>query len=120
MLKLAERVHANGQKVVLTGEGADEWLVGYPWYKASKLLGFLDVVPGLKLSEWARRAYLRLNKVPHFPPEWRQRVEASLGGGNAWIDSYGMLAISKLRFYSEEMREVMENTHPWRDLEISP
>ena len=81
LLKLAERVHANGQKVVLTGEGADEWLVGYPWYKASKLLGFLDVVPGLKLSELARRAYLRLNKVPHFPPEWRRRVEDSVGGG---------------------------------------
>src|SRR5213076_2884788 len=76
LLKLAERVHANGQKVVLTGEGADEWLVGYPWYKASKLLGFLDVVPGLKLSELARRAYLRVNNVPHFPPEWRERVEA--------------------------------------------
>ena len=42
LLKLAERVHANGQKVVLTGEGADEWLVGYPWYKAAKLFGFLD------------------------------------------------------------------------------
>jgi asparagine synthase (glutamine-hydrolysing) len=55
LLKLAERVHANGQKVVLTGEGADEWLVGYPWYKAARLMGFLDVVPGLKLSELARR-----------------------------------------------------------------
>jgi asparagine synthase (glutamine-hydrolysing) len=116
LLKLAERVHANGQKVVLTGEGADEWLVGYPWYKASKLLGFLDVVPGLKLSELARRAYLRMNKIPHFPPEWRQRVETSLGGGNAWIDSYGMLAISKLRFYSEEMRAVMNDSHPWGEL----
>ena len=116
LLKLAERVHANGQKVVLTGEGADEWLVGYPWYKASKLLGFLDVVPGLNLSDWARRGYLRLNKVPHFPPEWRRRVEASIGGTNAWIDSYGMLAISKLRFYSEQMREVMNDSHPWGEL----
>ncbi len=34
LLQLAKRVHASGQKVVLTGEGADEWLVGYPWYKA--------------------------------------------------------------------------------------
>jgi asparagine synthase (glutamine-hydrolysing) len=116
LLKLAERVHANGQKVVLTGEGADEWLVGYPWYKASKLLGFLDVMPGLKLSQLARRAYLRANKVPHFPPEWRQRVEDTIGGGNAWIDSYGMIAISKLRFYSEEMREVMNESHPWGEL----
>ena len=30
LLMLAKRVHANGQKVVLTGEGADEWLAGYP------------------------------------------------------------------------------------------
>ncbi len=116
LLKLAQRVHANGQKVVLTGEGADEWLVGYPWYKAAKLMGFLDVVPGLKLSELARRCYLRLNKVPHFSPEWRERVESSVGGPNAWIDSYGLLAISKLRFYSEEMRKIMNDSHPWGEL----
>src|SRR5215831_11449622 len=30
LLQLARRVHQCGQKVVLTGEGADEWLVGYP------------------------------------------------------------------------------------------
>ncbi len=101
LLQLAGRVHGCGQKVVLTGEGADEWLVGYPWYKAAKLVGYLDAVPGLPLSSLARRAYLRLNKVPHFPPEWRQQVEESIGGPNAWIDSYGLLAISKLRFYGE-------------------
>ena len=116
LLKLAERVHTNGQKVVLTGEGADEWLVGYPWYKAAKLFGFLDVVPGLNLSFWAKSGYLRLNKVPHFSREWRERVEASVGGPNAWIDSYGLLAISKLRFYSEQMREVMNDSHPWGEL----
>jgi len=116
LLKLAERVHTNGQKVVLTGEGADEWLVGYPWYKAAKLIGYLDAVPGLPLSNFARSCYLRLNKVPHFPLEWRRRVEASLGGKNAWIDSYGLLAISKLRFYSAEMREIMNDSHPWGEL----
>ena len=39
-------------------------------------------------------------------------MEDSIGGGNAWIDSYGMLALSKLRFYSEPMREVMNDSHP--------
>lgn len=116
LLKLAERVHQNGQKVVLTGEGADEWLVGYPWYKAAKLMNALDVLPGVNLSDWARRGYLRMNKVPHFPASWRAQVEASIGGPNAWIDSYGLLAISKLRFYSEEMREVMNDSHPWGEL----
>jgi asparagine synthase (glutamine-hydrolysing) len=43
-------------------------------------------------------------------------VETSIGGTNAWIDSYGMLAISKLRFYSEQMREVMHDSHPWGEL----
>ncbi len=116
LLKLAERVHANGQKVVLTGEGADEWLVGYPWYKAAKLFRYLDAIPGLPLSDAARRAFLRLNKVPHFPPPWRQRVEESIGGSNAWLDAYGLLAISKLRFYSESMREMLSGSHAWGEL----
>jgi asparagine synthase (glutamine-hydrolysing) len=118
LLQLAGRVHANGQKVVLTGEGADEWLVGYPWYKAHKLISYLDAVPGLRLSGMARRAYLRAAKVPHFPETWRQEVENSVGGNNAWIDSYGLLAISKLRFYGEPMREVLAKHNAWLDLDF--
>src|SRR6478735_10985519 len=66
LLKLAQRVHENGQKVVLTGEGADEWLVGYPWYKIAKALSYLDLIPGLRLSEVVRRGFLRMNKVPQY------------------------------------------------------
>src|SRR5204862_6661173 len=102
-----------GQKVVLTGEGADEWLVGYPWYKAAKILGFLDILPGVRLSDKARRAFLRLNNVPQFPPEMRSRTEETIGGPNAWIDSYGLLALSKLRFYGEPLRKVMEDAKQW-------
>src|SRR3954467_6240927 len=116
LLQLSGRVHSCGQKVVLTGEGADEWLVGYPWYKAAKLMGYLDLIPGLGLSDFARNSYLRLNKVPHFPKAWRREVESSVGGQNAWIDAYGMLAISKLRFYSDEMHEAIGKTNPWTEL----
>ena len=118
LLLLARRVHACGQKVVLTGEGADEWLVGYPWYKIAKAMEYLDVVPGLRLSDRARRAYLRLNHVPQYPPESRRRVEDAVGGPNAWIDSYGLLGLSKLRFYAEPMQEVREQTHPWAGLDF--
>jgi asparagine synthase (glutamine-hydrolysing) len=116
LLQLAGRVHANGQKVVLTGEGADEWLIGYPWYKAAKALGMLDLVPGLHLSDRARRAYLRLNRVPQFPAEMRRRAETAIGGPNAWIDAYGLLGLSKLRFYAPPMREVLERSNPWGEL----
>ena len=118
LLQLAGRVHACGQKVVLTGEGADEWLIGYPWYKAAKVLEFLDVVPGLRLSDLARRAYLRLNRVPQFPREVRSRTEQAIGGPNAWIDAYGVLALSKLRFYAPPMREVLERANPWSELQL--
>lgn len=118
LLQLSGRVHSCGQKVVLTGEGADEWLVGYPWYKAAKLMGYLDLMPGVKLSNLARNAYLRANKVPHFPNAWRRQVESSVGGPNAWIDAYGLLAISKLRFYSESMREMAAQTNPWTELDF--
>jgi asparagine synthase (glutamine-hydrolysing) len=118
LLLLAQRVHGCGQKVVLTGEGADEWLIGYPWYKAAKLFGFLDLLPGLPLSDRMRRAYLRLHHVPQYPAEFRRGVEESIGGPNAWIDPYGVLGISKLRFYAASMREVLEKTNPWADLQM--
>lgn len=116
LLQLARKVHACGQKVVLTGEGADEWLIGYPWYKAHKILSYLDAIPGLRISEWARRKYLKSQNVPHYPPEWRRQVEASIGGANAWVDSYGLLALTKLRFYGAPMREVQASTNPWTEL----
>ena len=119
LLMLAQRVNACGQKVVLTGEGADEWLIGYPWYKAAKLLGFLDIVPGMRLSDLARRAYLRLHRIPQFPREMRGRTEDSIGGPNAWIDAYGLLALSKLRFYAPPMRKILEETNPWSELQLN-
>ena len=118
LLKLAAKVHECGQKVVLTGEGSDEWLIGYPWYKAAKVISYLDILPGLRISDLARRSYLRLNNVPQYPREFRQRIEETVGGPNAWIDSYGLLGLSKLRFYSESMHQVREQANPWADLQM--
>lgn len=52
MLRLASVVHENGFKVVLTGEGADEALAGYPWFKLQKLAGSRFA----GMSEWFGRA----------------------------------------------------------------
>ena len=118
LLRLASKVHSCDQKVVLTGEGADEWMAGYPWYKTSKALGFLDMIPGLRLSDWALNAYLSLHKVPQYSVANRRETQALVGGPNAWIDFYGLIRISKLRFYSRDMRVVMEKHHPWADLQM--
>jgi asparagine synthase (glutamine-hydrolysing) len=116
LLLLAQEVHAQGYKVALTGEGADEWLAGYPWFKSHKLLGYLDVVPGLRLSQLARRAYLRLTGSPRFPWALARRVYDAVGGPNAWLDVYGLMSLSKLRFYSRRMHEEVGDHLPYADL----
>lgn len=81
MLQLARRVHANSQKVVLTGEGANECLAGYPWYKMSQALGMLNLVPWLHLGDRARRAHLNLNHFPQFPAAMLRHLGWSLAPG---------------------------------------
>lgn len=119
LLLLAEKVHADGYKTALTGEGADEWLAGYPWYKSDRLLSFLDVVPGVRLSQAARRMFLRLHGAPLFPAEIVRRIHETLGGHNAWLDIYGLMGISKLRLYSDDMRQVMLEHNPYDDLQLN-
>jgi asparagine synthase (glutamine-hydrolysing) len=119
LLMLARAVHRDGYKVALTGEGADEWLAGYSWYKIHRLLNCLDVIPGLQLSQYARRAYLRLTGAPKFPWDMVRKVEASIGGPNAWLNLYGLFGSQKLRFFSQAMWEQVGDHVPYADLELN-
>jgi asparagine synthase (glutamine-hydrolysing) len=117
LLLLARQVHAQGYKVAQTGEGSDEWLAGYPWYKTHRLLGLLDFIPGLPLSQLARRAYLRLVGAPRFAWSLARRVQRTNGGRNAWTDIYGLMSLSKLLFFSAAMHEALDDHLPYEDLE---
>jgi asparagine synthase (glutamine-hydrolysing) len=119
LLMLARDVNASGYKVALTGEGADEWLAGYPWYKVHRLLSMLDIIPGLRLSQLSRRAYLRLTGAPRFPWALAQRLHKATGGHNAWLDIYGLMSMSKLRFYSRQMHEMLGEHLPYADLNLN-
>ncbi|MCA1686706.1 MAG: asparagine synthase (glutamine-hydrolyzing), partial [Planctomycetia bacterium] len=46
LMKLAAAVHGQGYKVALTGEGADEALAGYVWYKTQKIRDSVNGVVG--------------------------------------------------------------------------
>src|SRR5271154_6349811 len=53
LMRLASAVHAQGYKVVLTGEGADEALAGYAWFKSQKVrdaISWGPVAPALKAA----------------------------------------------------------------------
>jgi asparagine synthase (glutamine-hydrolysing) len=116
LLLLAREVHNQGYKVALTGEGADEWLAGYPWHKVNRALGYLDVL-GVPLSQWLRRGLARLGG-PSFSLETMKRGQQAVGGHNGWMDIYGLMSLSKLRFFSPWMREQIKDHVPYEDLEL--
>lgn len=119
LLMLAKEVHRLGYKVALTGEGADEWLAGYPWYRVHKALGWLDVVPGLKLSQLARRSFLRYSGLPQFAWDYVRKVQEFVGGHNPWLDIYGLMSLSKLRFFSKDMLDRVVERIPYADLGLN-
>ena len=119
LLLLAQQVHASGFKVALTGEGSDEWLAGYPWYKVHKLLGWLDVIPGVPLSMSARRLFLKLSGAPLFPKAMVARALQAVAGPNPWLDIYGLVSIAKLRFFSPALRQTMAEDLPYADLGLN-
>jgi asparagine synthase (glutamine-hydrolysing) len=116
LLMLAREVHSRGYKVALTGEGADEWLAGYPWHKINWLLSRLDLIPGLPLSQLSRRAFVRLTGAPTFSWKYLRRAQAAVGGHNGWLDIYGLMSMSKLRFFTPSMLEVAQDRTPYEDL----
>jgi asparagine synthase (glutamine-hydrolysing) len=117
LLLLAKSVHQHNYKVALTGEGSDEWLAGYSWYKVHKLLGLFDVIPGLSLSRVFRRATLLLMGAPKGSADYVRTIRDSLGHHSAFQDIYTLMGLSRLRFFSKATLEFLADHNPYLDLE---
>jgi asparagine synthase (glutamine-hydrolysing) len=116
LMHLARAVHSRGYKVALTGEGADEWLAGYPWFKLHKLAAPLGDWLGTRL----RRLATTLTGQPAFPLEQVRRTQAAVGGHNGWVDCYGLMSLNKLRFFAGDLRAVGVGRIAFEDLELNP
>lgn len=119
MLTLAREVHRRGFKVALTGEGSDEFLAGYPWFKAHRLLEMVNIVPALRLSQRLRRLVLRGSGMPVFPWSIVDRCEAATGGYGPWLDVYGMMSLSRLLMYSESMKAAVGDAVAYEELGLN-
>jgi len=118
LMVLARSVRDNGFKVALTGEGADETMAGYSWFKIFKALSQLDIF-GLPVSMGLRQLALRLTGQPRYPKELIRRTEEIVGGHNGWLDLYGLMGLSKLRFYGPEWRETLVPQSPYELLDLN-
>lgn len=117
LLCLAKEVHRQGFRVTITGEGADEALAGYPWFKATRLLRMLDV-GGLPVSAGVRRLFFNAigGKVP-----WSrvQKTWDLIGGRHAFNDLYGFIAMSRSFFYKPETWAALDGHIAYEDMAIN-
>lgn len=120
LMHLARAVRDHGYKVALTGEGADEWLGGYPWFKINKLLGWTEQIPGVPLGYWLRKVVLGAAGQPMYSRAAIQKVQRLVGGHNGWMDVYGMMSLNKLRFFAPDLLKLALERSPYEDLGLNP
>ncbi len=115
IMRLAEAVHAQGYKVALTGEGADEALAGYVWYKTQKVRDAAYKVVGRTLPRIARDLAARSISGGRFavPPE-----RAIHGARVAQQDMYEMIAQTKPILYSDRTLLDLAGHDPYADLDV--
>ena len=116
-LLLAAEVHRSGYKVALAGEGSDEWLGGYPWHKAHKLLGLADVVPGVPVSMGIRRL---LGGIAGATPEAMDRILSPrriLGHYSAFHDLYSLMIAARYLLFAPSTLDALRDHDPYLELQ---
>ncbi|HVJ79170.1 MAG TPA: asparagine synthase (glutamine-hydrolyzing) [Hyphomicrobium sp.] len=115
LMLLAGEVHKQGFKVALTGEGSDEWLAGYPWYKINRLLEMAGKISGGVLeSAIRRRAFTWLGCNKDSVDYLKGNVSAA-GGDHAFQRFYDLLGASRFRFFSSDMLAKLGDHNPYAD-----
>jgi len=120
LLLLARAVHRNGYKVALTGEGSDEWMAGYPWYKVHRLATALDSVPGLPIGQMLRRAFFVAAGANSTALNHLRRIKQTIGDHTAFQELYSLMSLARTRFYSDQMLEALADYCPYLEFEPNP
>ena len=116
LMKLAHAVHSQGYKVALTGEGADEALAGYVWFKTQSIRDKVTNAVGTGLPLMARRLLLASvgGGSGHRPP-----LLAIGGVRTAQQDMYELIGQARPILYTPEMWDRLDGHNPYDDLSIT-
>ena len=122
LMLLSARVRAEGYKVVLTGEGADEVFGGYDIFKEAKVRRFCARVPQ---SEMRPRLFERLYPyLKHSPASSRAFTQKFFGEGMEHKDRPFFGHIPRWtttrriwQFFSPELREALSGFDPYAAIE---
>ncbi|WP_165067223.1 asparagine synthase (glutamine-hydrolyzing) [Paludisphaera rhizosphaerae] len=116
LMQLAKAVHAQGYKVALTGEGADEALAGYPWFKSQQVRNLMRKTVGNWLPSKVRDVIVgSMHGNPaHLPPRYGFQ-----GVRTAQQDVYDLMAQARTFLYSDSMWDDIQGYAAYDDLGIT-
>ncbi len=115
LLRLAQEVHQHQYKVVLTGEGADEAMAGYVWFKAQAIRDRLVGLTGEGL--WRSLRSLVLGAAGDHPSR-RPPQHAFKGIRPAQQEMYELFAAGRSSLYAESMWERLGDHDAFGDLDL--
>lgn len=113
---LSNEVRSQGYKVALTGEGADEALAGYPWFKINRVLNTFNRVgsaPGSAIRQV-------ITKVASPNAHWSEinREFTAIGGFHGPADLYALLSGNR-SFFTPELRQQLNGGMIYDDLQLN-
>jgi asparagine synthase (glutamine-hydrolysing) len=113
LMRLAQSVHSEGYKVALTGEGADEALAGYVWYKSRKFWDGLENRFGGGPGSRLRNLGLKLvgGGSAHRPARFVLGEPRT-----AQQDMYEMIGQARPVFFTDDMWDRIGEGDPYADL----
>jgi asparagine synthase (glutamine-hydrolysing) len=116
LMRLAGAVHQQGYKVALTGEGADEALAGYAWFKTQKIRDILRHRFGSSITAAIRSMVAgSLGGDPaHLPPRFPIQ-----GFRTAQQDIYDLLGQARSFLYSRDMWNQLAGHSAYDDFGIN-
>ncbi len=120
MMRLAAAAHEHEFKVVLTGEGADEALAGYPWFKLQKLAG----LGGARTAQWFGGAMRRLARTKTIPARTETGIAQQImfdiaGGSRSLVYSHDFWDRLKGYRAEDDMNIDWEKLRQWHPLNRS-
>lgn len=115
MIRLAEAVHGQGCKVVLTGEGADEAMAGYPWFKLQKIQQATGWIMARLRSSLG--GGLRITEDKHSPR--RAPFRALRGVRTVQQGMYEFVGRGRETLYSEQMWSQLQDHSPFDELNLT-
>jgi len=118
LLALSRQVHAQGFKAVVTGEGADEAFAGYVWFKIREVVRHLDIGDGFRPSTAISRV-ARKWAAPNLGFAELVRIDAMIGGPHAQSMLYNLVAKSRNRYYSQNLKERLGDFVAYQDLNLA-